>query len=135
MARVWENGRAVNPRIRLSEPTIGPPEIEAAARAVAAGELTFGPDLPAFEAGLAAAVGADDAVAVSTGTAALHLALLVAGVEPGDEVWVSDLTFIACATRPTSAAPASRWSTARPTAGTSTRTWWWTSWIAASSRG
>jgi dTDP-4-amino-4,6-dideoxygalactose transaminase len=87
----------VNPRIRLSEPTIGPPEIEAAARAVEAGELTFGPDLPAFEAGLAAAVGADDAVAVSTGTAGLHLALIVAGVEPGDEVWVSDLTFIASA--------------------------------------
>jgi dTDP-4-amino-4,6-dideoxygalactose transaminase len=87
----------VNPRIRLSEPTIGPPEIDAAARAVEAGELTFGPDLPAFEAGLAAAVGVDDAVAVSTGTAGLHLALLVAGVETGDEVWVSDLTFIASA--------------------------------------
>jgi dTDP-4-amino-4,6-dideoxygalactose transaminase len=87
----------VNPRIRLSEPTIGPPEVDAAARAVAAGELTFGPDLPAFEQGLAGAVGAEDAVAVSTGTAALHLALLVAGVERGDEVWVSDLTFIATA--------------------------------------
>jgi dTDP-4-amino-4,6-dideoxygalactose transaminase len=87
----------VNPRIRLSEPTIGPPEVDAASRAVAAGELTFGPDLPGFEQGLARAVGAGDAVAVSTGTAALHLALLVAGVERGDEVWVSDLTFIATA--------------------------------------
>jgi dTDP-4-amino-4,6-dideoxygalactose transaminase len=87
----------VHPRIRLSEPTIGPPETDAAARAVEAGELTFGPDLPAFEAGLAAAVGVDEAVAVSTGTAGLHLALIVAGVEPGDEVWVSDLTFIASA--------------------------------------
>jgi dTDP-4-amino-4,6-dideoxygalactose transaminase len=87
----------VNPRIRLSEPTIGPPEVDAAARAVAAGELTFGPDLPAFEQGLARAVGAEDAVAVATGTAALHLSLLVAGVERGDEVWVSDLTFIATA--------------------------------------
>ena len=36
-------------------------------------------------------------MAVATGTAALHLALLVAGVERGDEVWVSDLTFIASA--------------------------------------
>ena len=87
----------MNPRIRLSEPTIGPPEVDAAARAVESGELAFGPDLPAFEAGLAAAVGAEDAVAVSTGTAGLHLALLVAGVERGDEVWVSDLTFIASA--------------------------------------
>lgn len=87
----------MNPRVRLSEPTIGPPEVDAASRAVAAGELTFGPDLPAFEAGLAAAVGAEDAVAVATGTAGLHLALLVAGVDRGDEVWVSDLTFIASA--------------------------------------
>ncbi|MGZ4735284.1 MAG: DegT/DnrJ/EryC1/StrS family aminotransferase [Acidimicrobiia bacterium] len=87
----------MNPRLRLSEPTIGPPEIDAATRAVAAGELTFGPDLGAFEAGLAAAVGSDGAVAVSTGTAGLHLALIVAGVERGDEVWVSDLTFIASA--------------------------------------
>jgi dTDP-4-amino-4,6-dideoxygalactose transaminase len=87
----------VNPRIRLSEPTIGPPEVDAAARAVSDGDLVFGPDLPAFEAGLAEAVGADGAVAVSTGTAGLHLALLVAGVDRGDEVWVSDLTFIASA--------------------------------------
>ena len=86
-----------DPRIRLSEPTVGEDEAEAAARAVRDGHLVFGPDLPAFEAALAAAVGADDALAVSTGTAALHLALLVAGVEPGDEVWVSDLTFIASA--------------------------------------
>lgn len=86
-----------DPRIRLSEPTIGPPEVAAVSRAVEAGELTFGADLPAFEAGLAAAVGADGAVAVVTGTAALHLGLVVAGVQPGDEVWVSDLTFIASA--------------------------------------
>lgn len=87
----------MDPRIRLSEPSVGAAEADAAARAVAAGHLTFGPDLPAFEAGLAAAVGADEAVAVSTGTAALHLALVVAGVRPADEVWVSDLTFIASA--------------------------------------
>ena len=86
-----------DPRIRLSEPTVGEEEAEAAARAVRDGHLVFGPDLPAFEAALAQAVGADGALAVSTGTAALHLALLVAGVEPGDEVWVSDLTFIASA--------------------------------------
>lgn len=86
-----------DPRIRLSEPTIGKAEVDAVARAVTAGELTFGSDLRAFETGLAAAVGADDAVAVVTGTAALHLALVVAGVQPGDEVWVSDLTFIASA--------------------------------------
>ncbi|MBK5288141.1 MAG: aminotransferase class I/II-fold pyridoxal phosphate-dependent enzyme [Acidimicrobiia bacterium] len=87
----------VDPRIRLSEPTIGDEEANAAARAVRDGHLVFGPDLPAFEAALAAAVGAPGAVAVSTGTAALHLALVTAGVGPGDEVWVSDLTFISSA--------------------------------------
>jgi dTDP-4-amino-4,6-dideoxygalactose transaminase len=85
----------VDPRIRLSEPTVGDEEAEAAARAVRDGHLVFGPDLPAFEAALAAAVGAHGAVATVTGTAALHLALVTAGVGPGDEVWVSDLTFIA----------------------------------------
>ncbi len=87
----------VDPRIRLSEPTIGVEEADAAARAVRDGHLVFGPDLPAFEAALAEAVGAPGAVAVSTGTAALHLALVTAGVGPGDEVWVSDLTFISSA--------------------------------------
>ena len=87
----------VDPRIRLSEPTIGDAEAEAAARAVRDGHLVFGPDLPAFEAALAEAVGSPGAVATSTGTAALHLALVAAGVGPGDEVWVSDLTFISSA--------------------------------------
>ncbi len=76
---------------------MGEEEAEAAARAVRDGHLVFGPDLPAFEAAVAAAVGATDAVAVVTGTAALHVALVTAGVVPGDEVWVSDLTFIASA--------------------------------------
>ncbi len=83
--------------MRLSEPTIGPEEVEAAATAVRAGHLVFGPDLPAFEAALAAAVGAEEAVATATGTAALHLALVAAGIGPDDEVWISDLTFIATA--------------------------------------
>jgi dTDP-4-amino-4,6-dideoxygalactose transaminase len=87
----------VDPRIRLSEPTLGPEEAEAAARAVRDGHLVFGPDLPAFEAAFSAAVGADGAVPVVTGTAALHLALVTAGVAPGDEVWISDMTFIATA--------------------------------------
>jgi perosamine synthetase len=48
-----------------------------------------------FERELAAYVGTKYSVAASSGTAALHIALLVAGVEPGDEVLVSTLTFIA----------------------------------------
>jgi len=55
----------------------------------------LGPQVDAFEAEFAEAVGARHALALSSGTAALHLALLEAGVEGGDEVLVSDLTFVA----------------------------------------
>jgi len=54
-----------------------------------------GPDLQAFEEEVAEVVGRRHAVALSSGTAALHLALIVHGVGPGDEVLVSDLTFAA----------------------------------------
>lgn len=57
---------------------------------------TVGPNLTAFEQEFLARVGLP-AVALSSGTAALHLALRLAGVAPGDEVLCSTLTFIACA--------------------------------------
>ena len=56
-----------------------------------------GPDLPAFEAEFAAASGVDHAVALTSGTAGLHLALLVSGVTPGDVVIVPSFTFVATA--------------------------------------
>jgi dTDP-4-amino-4,6-dideoxygalactose transaminase len=56
-----------------------------------------GPDIPAFEEEFAAQVGCAHAVALSSGTAALHLALNVLGVGAGDDVLVSDLTFAATA--------------------------------------
>ena len=55
----------------------------------------LGPQVDAFEQEFAAAVGAPYALALSSGTAALHLALILAGVGPGDEVLVSTLTFSA----------------------------------------
>ena len=55
----------------------------------------LGPHVDAFEAELAAAVGVRAAAALSSGTAALHLALRLAGVGSGDEVLVSTLTFAA----------------------------------------
>jgi len=55
----------------------------------------LGPNVDAFEAEFADRVGSQYAAALSSGTAALHLALLIAGVEPGDEVVVSSLTFVA----------------------------------------
>jgi pyridoxal phosphate-dependent aminotransferase EpsN len=55
----------------------------------------LGPNVDAFEKEFAEAVGSEAALAVSSGTAAIHLALRVAGVGSGDEVWVSTLTFAA----------------------------------------
>lgn len=57
----------------------------------------LGPHVDAFEREVATAVGAKDAAALSSGTAALHLALVLLGVGPGDEVLVSNLTFVASA--------------------------------------
>jgi len=56
-----------------------------------------GPFVDRFESQLAALTGRRHVIACASGTAALHVALLVAGVEPGDEVLVSDLTFVASA--------------------------------------
>ncbi|MEH7298967.1 DegT/DnrJ/EryC1/StrS family aminotransferase [Neobacillus drentensis] len=57
----------------------------------------LGPNVDAFEAGIAEYVGVNEAVAVSSGTAAIHLALLLLGVGKGDKVFCSSLTFIASA--------------------------------------
>lgn len=59
--------------------------------------LTTGPAVEAFEQAFAATVDARHAVAVSNGTAALHLAMLAAGIGPGDEVIVASMTFAASA--------------------------------------
>lgn len=58
---------------------------------------SVGPMVPAFEVAFSESVGSGYAVACASGTAALHLALLAVGVAAGDEVFVSDLTFIASA--------------------------------------
>ncbi|KPK66448.1 MAG: hypothetical protein AMS21_02455 [Gemmatimonas sp. SG8_38_2] len=57
----------------------------------------LGPEVDAFERDLAARVGVQDAAALSSGTAALHLALVLLDVGPGDQVWTSTLTFAATA--------------------------------------
>ena len=59
--------------------------------------LSLGPRVPAFEAAFAARVGASYASAVSSGTAALHLALRAVGVTEGDEVITSPFSFVASA--------------------------------------
>jgi dTDP-4-amino-4,6-dideoxygalactose transaminase len=66
----------------------------------ASGWLTMGPRTKEFEAALATSCGAPRAVAVSSGTAALHLACRAAGLGPGDEVIVPALTFLSTAHAP-----------------------------------
>jgi pyridoxal phosphate-dependent aminotransferase EpsN len=86
------------PRLYLSPPDIGGAEIELVLEAFQSNWIApAGPNLDAFEEDFARLVGSKHAVAVSSGTAALHLALRLAGVGPGDEVLCSSLTFIASA--------------------------------------
>jgi dTDP-4-amino-4,6-dideoxygalactose transaminase len=83
-------------RIYLSSPHMSGREQPYVADAFATNWIApLGPHVDAFEQEFAAAVGARHAAALSSGTAALHLALLLAGVGPGDEVLVSTLTFSA----------------------------------------
>jgi dTDP-4-amino-4,6-dideoxygalactose transaminase len=84
------------PRVYLSPPDVGEAEARAVASAVASGWVApLGPEVDAFEAEFARVVGVRSAAAVASGTAALHLALLLAGVRAGDRVLVSTLTFAA----------------------------------------
>lgn len=72
-------------------------DLAAVEEALRAGDLGAGPRVAAFEELFAAHLGVRHAVAVSSGTAALHLAYLAAGVGPGDEVVVPSITFAATA--------------------------------------
>jgi dTDP-4-amino-4,6-dideoxygalactose transaminase len=82
-------------RIFLSPPHLGEWEQRLVAEAFASNWIApLGPHVDAFEEEFCAVVGARHAAAVSSGTAALHLALRLLGVGPGDEVYVSTLTFV-----------------------------------------
>ena len=82
-------------RIYLSPPHIGDSELRYVLEAFESNWIApAGPHLSAFEDAFARTVGTDNALAVSSGTAALHLALRCAGVGPGDLVAVSTLTFV-----------------------------------------
>ncbi|MGA3081565.1 MAG: DegT/DnrJ/EryC1/StrS family aminotransferase [Terracidiphilus sp.] len=84
-------------RVPLSAPDITEAEIDAVTAVLRTPHLSLGPELEAFEAALAAYHAVPHAVAVSSGTAALHLALLTLGIGEGDEVIVPSFAFVAVA--------------------------------------
>lgn len=83
--------------VPVARPNLGPEEVSAAERAILSGWVTQGPEVAAFEREFAEFVGAPHACAVSSGTTALHLALLAVGVRPGDEVITVSHSYIATA--------------------------------------
>ncbi|MCU0491326.1 MAG: DegT/DnrJ/EryC1/StrS family aminotransferase [Chloroflexaceae bacterium] len=83
--------------IPISRPQIGPEEEAAVMAVLRSGMLVQGHQVEALEAAFAKLCGVSHAVAVSSGTAALHLALLANGVGPGDEVITTPFSFIATA--------------------------------------
>jgi dTDP-4-amino-4,6-dideoxygalactose transaminase len=83
--------------VPLSDLAIDDEILDAVGEAVASGWWSTGPRVTEFEAAFASFVGAGHAVAVSSGTAALHLALLACGSGPGDEVVLPALNFVAAA--------------------------------------
>jgi len=85
------------PRIRLCRPTMDDETCRAVEAVLRGGLLTQGAEVRALEAELAHRAGARHAVAVSSGTAALHAALMAADLGPGDAVLVPDFTFAASA--------------------------------------
>lgn len=88
----------MNSRIHMSSPDVGALEEAFVVDAMRSGWIApLGPDVNAFEDEVAQRVGVSHAVALSSGTAALHLALLAAGVGEGDVVLTSTMTFAATA--------------------------------------
>ncbi|MGA9186210.1 MAG: DegT/DnrJ/EryC1/StrS family aminotransferase, partial [Candidatus Acidiferrales bacterium] len=84
-------------RIPLSKPDIGKREIDAVTRVLRSGQLSLGPRVAEFEEKFAAYAGMRHAVAVSSGTAALHLAVKAMGIGAGDDVITTSFSFVASA--------------------------------------
>ncbi|WP_404473101.1 DegT/DnrJ/EryC1/StrS family aminotransferase [Microbacterium aerolatum] len=86
----------MNERIYMSSPDVGQLEEDAVVAAMRSGWIApLGPDVDSFERELATRVGVSHGVALSSGTAALHLGLLTLGVKAGDVVVTSTMTFAA----------------------------------------
>ncbi len=86
----------MNRKVYLDAPNLGPVEKEYLTKCIDSTFVsTVGPFVPEFEEKFAEYTGAGKAVAVQSGTAALHISLYVLGIRPGDEVIVPSLTFVA----------------------------------------
>ena len=83
--------------IPVFKPSYGPEELAAVKEVFDSGWIGLGPKTEEFEQAFAEYVGAKHAVAVNSGTAALHLALVALGIGPGDEVIVPTMTFVSTA--------------------------------------
>jgi perosamine synthetase len=83
---------AAERQLRLADPRLGPEAVRAVERVLSSGHLTLGPRVAEFEQVVAGYVGVPYAVAVSSGTAALQIAISALGVGAGDEVIVPDFT-------------------------------------------
>ncbi|MEW5854728.1 MAG: DegT/DnrJ/EryC1/StrS family aminotransferase [Myxococcota bacterium] len=88
---------AAHRNVPLSRPIISDDEKQAVMKVLDSGMLAQGPVVEKFEQAFAKDVGVEHAIAVSSGTAALHVALLAHGIGPGDEVITSSFSFIASA--------------------------------------
>jgi dTDP-4-amino-4,6-dideoxygalactose transaminase len=84
-------------KVALSDISFGPEEHSAVRRILESGWISMGPETEEFENEFAGYLGVQFAVAVSSGTSALHLALAAAGIGEGDEVILPSLTFVATA--------------------------------------
>ncbi len=84
-------------RVPLTDIEVPEQDVQAVMDCLESGWLTMGPRIAAFEEALSGYVGTPHAVTVSSGTAALHLSCLAAGLGPGDEVIVPAFTFVASA--------------------------------------
>jgi dTDP-4-amino-4,6-dideoxygalactose transaminase len=83
--------------IPIAKPLIGQEEMDAVMAVMKSGVIAEGPKTKEFEDAFKSYIGTDQAIAVNSGTAALHVALLAKGVGPGDEVITTPFTFIATA--------------------------------------
>jgi dTDP-4-amino-4,6-dideoxygalactose transaminase len=83
-------------KIPITRPFTGPEEEERVREVIRSGWLTQGPNVREFEGAVARYTGAAHAIACANCTCALHVALRIAGVMPGDEVIVPSFTWIAC---------------------------------------